>query len=287
MAWTASGYTVYTNQWGASNATTVKATGDTVETTEFREHAVGVQAENEARFAAHFPDTGGVFSGLAPTEDEPNDQIDVAAGVGYVNGLKVTGGVSITVTGAADTYYAVVDGSEANEADAYKLLTDAAYEALADENKHILLARFAWNGSDTITAFQDLRQYGTNLRHITWHSADETTALSGHSTDIVYCYRAPQAICLRRPTARVYTAGSSGTTLIDIHTGPASNTTTVWATHSNQITIANSATDKAFTRGGTLDQNYLVAAGEVVEIIFDGVAGSGAGAMVDIPYTPY
>jgi len=283
-----SDWTEYADRFGASTATTLKSQGDTIETTEHEENALGVQSELEARGAAYHPDVSGVISGLAPTEDDTNDEIDIASGVGYCNGRKCVGGVSVPLTGkASDTYYIVVDPSESSEADAYKAIADATFEAYADENKCLLLARCDWDGSSTISNFVDLRQWGVNLHEHIWCTAAEDTALSGFSTEVVYRWRASQDICLRRPSAIVVTCGTSGTTTIDIHTGAASSTTSIYSDSGDRISIAYDATDGSVARGGFADQNYKVSAGEVVEVHMDAVATGAAGASVVIPFTAY
>ena len=148
----------YDNMFGAADAARIRASGDKIEITEFVENAQGTQDEFEARSAAYCPDVGGIISGFAPTEDDDNDQIDIAAGVIYTNGYKATLATSITVTGSSDDYYAYVDSSATSPT--YAISTTIPID------DDIVLAKFTWNGTDTITNFADIRQFGVDIDYL-------------------------------------------------------------------------------------------------------------------------
>lgn len=275
----ASGWSNYENRFASSDADTVKISGDICDVTEHTENANGVQAELEERWATHgWP---GVLTGLAPTEDDVNDEIDIATGVGYVSGLKLTGGVSVALAGyASNTYHLYVDPDEALEADAYKIKT-----AVPDWDE-LLLARFAWNGTDTITDFEDLRQRGIESGLIEWSNLTDE-ALAAYDTKIIRTFIAPAPLCLRRASARVVTCGTADSNIIDIHTGVAGATASIWSAAGDRITIAHDDTDGLVVHGDLADQNFLVARGELVEIHVDDVATDAAGLSVIVPYTYY
>ena len=220
---------------------------------------------------------GGVESGMTPTEDDTNDEIDIAAGVAWVNGKQYAGGVSIALAGeAADDYYAYIDPDEANEADAYKIKTTVPAQ---DE---VLLAKFTWNGSDTITNFLDTVQWGLLPGQFVYYSSAAISAATVFRVPLIY------PICIRRPSCIVDTCGTgAGPTYIDIHTGAAGSTATIWGTASDRLTIAYDDTDGAVVQGGVPDQNYKCTAGQVLEIIVDAAATGATGLSVCVPFTYY
>ena len=260
----------YVDRFASAGATTVVANGDLVTVKEHRENALGVQAEFEVRALAHV--LPGVITGMAPTEDDDDDEIDIAAGVAIVAGLKAVGGVSVSLVGeASGTYYIVVDPDEATEAGAYKAVATPTPDQL-------VLARCDWDGTDTITNFVDLRQRG-QIPWVIEFSSLADTALSAYDTKIIKTAIAPCALCIRRVYARVVTCGSADSTIIDVHTGAAGSTASVFGTAGDRPTAANDDTDGAVIEAQP-DANLLVAAGELIEIHVDDVATDAAGLSV-------
>jgi len=255
-----------------------KTTGDAVGVTEHENNAAGTQAEFVSRMLAN--SCPGVYSGLAPTEDEPNDEIDIAAGVGYVGGLKLVGATSVSLTGkAAGDYYIYVDPTEDNEVDAYK--AKMSVPALTE----LLLASCTWDGAGTITNFLDCRQWGIIPGQFLYSSA---AALS-----VATVLRIPliRPVCFRRPACVVDTCGSgAGPTYVDVHVGPPGSTVSIWENAASRMTIAHDDTDGAVVYGGVPDASTLewkASAGDVVEIIVDAVATGATGLHVMLPFTEY
>lgn len=275
-------WTPLDDRFGDSNATTIKAAGDLVETTEHVENAEGVQTEFEERHAAAHPWYSGAYSGMTPTEDDTNDNVDVAAGTAIMSsGKRASGGVSISLVGqSSGTLYAYIDASASSEATAY--LVSSSIPSTDD----LLLARMTWDGSSVISSFTNLLQWGTQADEFSFSQATDATAAPA-SGKIIASFMACGNLCIRRPYARLHTCGTAGTNYVDIHTGAAGSTATIWATASDRLTIANSATDGTYYAGGLPDQNYLVSAGQVVEVHMDTTATSAYGLDVMIPYTRY
>lgn len=272
----------YSNMFGTSGASTVKGQGGWVDIDEHQENAAGILAEFEARLLAttRYP---GVISGMTPTEDDVNDQIDIAAGVAFVLGQKAVGGVSVALAGkSTNTYFLIVDGDEVLEADAYKVTTSEP------DDDELCLARFDWDLATTaISNFVDLSPFGVLGQRLDWHTAHEDSALSGDSGYIVACFIAPWRLCIRRPYVRVVVCGSANDTIFDIHTGANGATASIWSDADDRPTVNNADTDGAVVTGALPDQNFLVDQGELIELYVDAVATSATGAQVVIPFTYY
>jgi hypothetical protein len=278
MAWSP-----YTNQFGTAAAAHIKGQGDLVDVTEHQENAAGTLTEIEA-LRGYFGPLSGVISGFEPTEDDVNDEIDIAAGVALCRGLKAVGGVSIALGGeGADTYYGFMDPDEVLEADAYQIKN-----TIPDDDE-LLLCRFDWDGVNTITNFVDLRQKGVLLGHIVWSTPAYDTALSGYDTEVVYSFFTPFPICLRRPSVQIVDCGSgAGPTIYDVKVGTFGATASIWASGAatSGLSVAHDATDGAIVRSLDVpDQNFDVSANTLVEIYQTQSATSATGARVVIPYT--
>lgn len=241
----------------------------------------------------------GVISGLAGTID--GTSVDFGAGVAYAGGYKTLGTnataptspatapavvdltIAFSVSDGAATYYLYLDGAETVETSAIKK-TVTLNTALGDDC--LLLYSVAWDGSTTLSALTDLRAWGVVPGHFVVNvDAALTTAV-----DI----RIPvtQNICLRRPMCIVSTCGASGgPTYVDIQTGTAGSTATIWSSAASRLTIAHDATDGAVVLGGIPDQNYKIAATyaapKAIDIDVDAIATGATGLHVVIPYTLY
>lgn len=272
----------YDNMFGAADAARIRASGDKIEITEFVENAQGTQSEFEERSAAYRPDVGGVIEGFAPTDDGTN--IDVAAGVIYTNGYKAKLATSISVTGsAADDYYAYVDSSATSPT--YAISTTIPID------EDIVLAKFTWNGTDTITNFADIRQFGVDIDYLRVCSQLETTAMTTFDDKIVGIFVAPRACCIRRPYLTVYETGDdiAGTIVLDVSTGTKSSNSSIYSAAGLKPTINYSDADGTTARGDIPDTAYrLVSAGQlIIASISVTDCANAAGLYITIPVTYY
>lgn len=276
----------YTNQFGAADAATQKAQGDLITVTEHTENASGVLTEFELRGGAYGVDVAGVISGLTPTEDEDNDEIDIASGVAYCNGLKTVGGVSITATGSAGDYYAYIDPTESDVADAYKIKTTIPTDS------ELALAKFTWNGTDTITNFTDIRQFGVDYNFLHYQTQFEDTTIASYNGKIIGIYVAPKPLCIRRPSLMVYNTGTGtgGTVVLDVLTGPAiGSVSSIYSAATLKPTVNYDDVDGTINYGDIPDTAYrLVAAGSYVVVsVAVGALTDAAGMYVTVPFTYY
>ena len=236
----------------------------------------------QAEFVSRLATLGfnGVISGMTPTADGANDEIDIAAGVAFVEGYKAVGGTSIDLSGlAADDYYAYIDPTEANEVDSYKAKTTVPTQA------ELLLASFTWDGATTITNFLDCRQWGIIPGAFHYSSTAAISAATILRVPLIY------PVCIGRPSCIVDTCGTgAGPTYVDVHVGSAGSTVSIWENASDRMTIAHDATDGAVVQGGVPDASTLewkASAGDVLEIIVDAVATGATGLHVVVPFTYY
>jgi hypothetical protein len=241
----------------------------------------------------------GVISGLAGSID--GTSVDFAAGVAYAGGYKTLGTnataptspatspavVDLTIafagTDGAATYYLYLDGAETAETSALKK-TVTLNTATGDDC--LLLYSVAWDGATTLSALTDLRQWGV----VPGEYVINVDAALATSIDI----RIPvvRNICLRRPYCIVSTCGSAdGPTYVDVQTGAAGSTATIWSAAASRMTIAHDATDGAVVLGGAPDQNYKVAAtpaaAKVIDVDVDAIATGATGLHVVIPFAYY
>lgn len=248
-----------------------KATGDEVGVTEHRNNALGIQAELEDRLvAASIP---GVVSGLAGSISTTN--IAIAAGEGYVGGQRCAGGVNVSFVGkSAATYYVYVDPVETVEASAYKAKTTVPTAA------ELLICSVAWDGSTTLSALVDLRQWGIIPQALRYDS------MAAISAATVLRAIMDRAYCLRTPSLIVDTCGTAaGPSLVDIHAGAVGAAASIWSSAGSRFSIAQDAIDGALVAGVTPNQNYKGVAGDIVEVIVDAAATDAAGLHVVVPYS--
>ncbi len=252
-----------------------KSPGDQVAVTEHTNSADGTQAEFVERMAAN--PFNGVVSGMDVTQDDVSYELDVASGVAYIEGYKATVAQSATFVGkAADDYYLYWDPTEANESDALKLKTTIPTQS------ELLMAYATWDGTDTITNFVDLRQWGIMPGQIVFSD------LGAMSATTVLRVVMPYPVCIRAPYLIVDTDGSgAGPTLVDIHAGTAGSTASIWSAAGSRFSIAHDATDGAIVTGALPDQNFKMTALQVLEIIVDAVATDATGLHVVVPFTYY
>lgn len=276
----------YVNQFGASDANTLKAQGDLITVTEHTENASGVLTEFELRGGAYGVDIAGIISGMEPTEDETNDEIDVAAGVAYCNGLKTVGGVSISVSGSSNDYYAYIDPTESDPADAYKIKTTIPTDS------ELALAKFTWNGTDTITNFTDIRQFGVDYNFLHYQTQFEDTTIASYNGKIIGIYVAPKPLCIRRPSLMIYNTGTgaSGTVVLDVLTGSTIGAvSSIYSAASLKPTINYDDADYTVDYGDIPDTTYrLVSAGSYIVVsVAVGALTDAAGMYVTVPFTYY
>ena len=262
-------YEVYADQWQPS-------AGDSIAAATFTSMEDGIQSEFVDRTA--ISPFNGVVSGMAPTEDETNDEIDIASGTGYAEGYRLEGSTSVTLVGeAAGTYYIYVDPTETNETDAYKAKTTFPTQA------ELLLAKVTWDGTDTLTSFLDLRQWGTHAGEV--ELSDPSTSDLSTGTKFRKHFKYP--VCVRNTSLIIDTCGTAGTTIVDIHTGTAGSTATIWSAAANRFQVGHADTDGAVVAGNVADQNYKLDAEDVLEIIVDTIASSASGIHCSVVYTYY
>lgn len=264
-----SGYQDYDDQWQPS-------AGDSIAAATFCSMEDGIQAEFVGRTAVC--PFNGVISGLEPTEDDTNDEVDIGSGEGYVEGYQIIGTASASLVGeSADTYYIYVDPTEANEASAYKAKTTVPTQA------ELLLASVVWDGTDTLTSFTDLRQWGVMPGEV--ELSDTSTSDLTTGTKFRKHFKYP--VCIRNTSLIIDTCGTAGTTIVDIHTGTAGSTATIWSSADNRFQVGHADSDGAVVAGAIADQNYKLSADDVLEIIVDTVASSAAGIHCSVVYTYY
>ena len=270
------GWENYTNMFGDAAAAHPKAQGDLIDVTEHEENASGVQAEFEARGAAHSPDLPGVISGMAVSASGAT--VTIAAGVALVNGLKAVGGTSLTASGATGTYYVYVDPGEADEADAYKV------KAAIPDDDELLLHSFVWDGA-AVTSQADCREWGIDGDAFTFNT-DITTDLMPYLNTVIREWIAPRDLTIRSPHVRVNTCGTGGgPTTFDILTGTATGAkASIYSATGSHPSIAHDDTDGTIDRGLPPDTSArLVSAGSVIQFSAELVATGAAGLSVTIP----
>jgi hypothetical protein len=252
----------------------------------------GLDAELLAiRKAAAWP---GVLGGLTPSI--VGMTVEIAAGWAWCGGKSARGTQAEPVSPAqypyvldcvydfdgeaSDTYFLYLDGAEADEEDALKIVTDAGFAAAHDPLAHLVLARVTWNGSDTLSALKDIRAFGTIPAPLTGYDS----AALGADT-IIWRWEVDAPCAIRRPVIALQNCGSgAGPTVITVKAGAPGSTAEIWGAPGDRFSIAHSATDGAQVVGVYPDQNIALDEGDCVEILTVGTpATSAAGCSVTIP----
>jgi len=180
----------------------------------------------------------------------------------------------------ADTYFGYLDGAEADEDDALKVMTDAAWVAGYNPLAHLPLFKVAWNGTTTLSALQDIRGWGVQAAPLMGYNP----AALGVDT-IIWRWEIEAACALRRPLLALQECGSAaGPTVITIKTGVPGSTAAIYSADGDRFSIANSVTNGTQQVGLYPDQNLLLEAGDCVEVLTVGTpATSAAGCSITIP----
>lgn len=132
------------DDFGIDTVTTETATSSWANTLQ-----TNLQDEFERRWSEHEAESY-VISGLTPTIDSGNDEIDVAAGIGYASGKRWLGDESLAfTTEATDTYYIYWDPSDET---LKKVIDGTGWPATA----HIRVCEVLWTlGTTTLSALVD------------------------------------------------------------------------------------------------------------------------------------
>jgi len=234
-----------------------KADGDEVAVAEHRKQALGIQAELEERQDAWA--VSGVISGGACTID--GTDVAVATIDAYAQGKRYQGADSVAFSGsdAADDYYIYLDPS-----DDVTPLTKSTTEPTGDE---LLLCVVTWNGTDTLSALVDLREWGIEK------AAYHVQVIGAVTADTVGLIILDRDFWIETVLASLEDCGSAaGPTYIDVHAGDGAAETTIWTTQTRRITIAHDATNGAVVEGGVPEANRKLTAGQKMLVMVDAVA---------------
>ena len=234
-----------------------KADGDEVAVAEHRKQALGIQAELEERQDAWA--VSGVISGGACTID--GTDVAVATIDAYAQGKRYQGADSVAFSGsdAADDYYIYLDPS-----DDVTPLTKSTTEPTGDE---LLLCVVTWNGTDTLSALVDLREWG--IEKASYH----VQVVGAVTADTVGLIILDRDFWIETVLASLEDCGSAaGPTYIDVHAGDGAAETTIWTTQTRRITIAHDATNGAVVEGGVPEANRKLTAGQKLLVIVDAIA---------------
>lgn len=221
----------------------------------------GIQAEIEERQDAWA--TSGVLSGGACTID--GTDVDVATIDAYAQGKRYQGSDSVTFTGSdpADDYYIYLD-----PADDVTPLTKSAVEPTGDE---LVLCVVTWNGTDTLSALVDLREWGIEK------AAYHVQVIGAVSADTIGIIILDRDFWIETVKSSLENCGTAaGPSYVDAHAGDGGSETTIWTTQSRRITIAHDATDGAVAEGGVPQANRKLTAGQKILIIVDAASTDAA-----------
>jgi hypothetical protein len=252
----------------------------------------GLQDEVNQRIRA-YSTIPGVITGLDCSINSKN--IDVASGIGIVNGLLTRGTqgspiapavspyaitVAFSGTDGAATYYIYYDGDVTSETSALKK-SSGVNTAFRDST--LPLGEVYWDGGTNLSALTDLRQFGTVPGFLCYHNAGAI------ATGVVARFPVWQNLCLRRPIIMVNVCGDgAGPTRIDFSTGVAGSTASIYSNQGHRPSIAHTDPDPTVTVAYPGDQNCNVTATptspKIIEIEVDAVNNNSTGLSVVIPF---
>lgn len=251
--------TDFSNTWNATSQ-------DKIYAATFNSMQAGIQAEfeNRTEIAAY----AGVISGLAASIDGAD--IDIASGEGYGLGLKYAGGGSITISGAAATYYVYWDAS----AEALAKSTSAP-----DTTDDILFCSVAWDGSTTLSGLVDLRPWGivpVPIISATWSLGTVATGIIGGTAAMV-------PVWIDSVEMFLSDNGSSGSTIVDVNVGNSGGApTTIFAATERRPSCDNAVTNYTRVSSGVPDTSRLVTAGQLITVEVDSAATGAQNLIVTV-----
>jgi len=188
------------------------ATDDEITAARLNQGQTGIQNWCEAVQGAFL--LNGVQTGLTPTLDATNDEVDIAGGTCFVAGKRITGsGSEAFTTEATGTYYIYLDASD--ETDPLKKSTSNP----GNTGNYLTLCSCTWTlATTTLSDLVDLRPFGV----LPWAmQIDLGGALpTASTTDPVACWAIPRDVWIEDVLLSLYTQGStSGSTIADVHCG--------------------------------------------------------------------
>jgi len=226
----------------------------------------GIQAEMEGRMEAWA--LPGVISGGACSIN--GTDVDVASIDAYAKSTtklkRYSGSDSVAFTGddANDTFYIYLDPTDDTTP-----LTKSASAPTAGTD--CCLCQVAWDGTDTLSALVDLREWGI------WPASFRFQVVGAISADVIGLIVLPWNFWIETAKAALETCGTgAGPNYIDIHAGAGGSESTIWTTQARRITIAHDATDGAVVEGGVPEANRLLTAGQKMLVEIDAAATAAA-----------
>lgn len=238
------------------------ASDDSVVPSYFNNAGDGIQLEFEERLDEWAQ--AGIISGLAASIDSAD--IDIASGRGYASGRRYLGGQSITFSGsdAADDYYVYWDAS----AEALAKSTSAPTTTTAGD---LVFCLVTWDGSATLSALVDLRQYGIERVLISsWFTGGTVT------TGIKQVIPIPYDCWINLVKIVMSDNGSASSTIVDVHAGSSGSTpTTIFTTTTLRPSVGSTTANYTVEASGVPDGTRRLNAGEVLTIEVDQV-GTGS-----------
>jgi len=238
----------------------------------FNAMQTGIQKEMEVR--ADIECVPGVLSGGACSIN--STAIDVATITCYAStGTQLlrfygSGSVNFDSGDAADTYYIYVDASAPT--------APLVASSVAPTGGECILCSVAWNGTDTLSALADLREWG--IIPVSY----QFSVVGAVSADVVGLLILPDNFWVDGASASLETCGSAaGPTLIDIHGGTGGSEARILAADGDRASIAHDATDGAVVAFGSFDATgRKLTAGQKLLIEVDAAATDAADLAVTI-----